>query len=49
MSRAYSSFLGSISQHVTLTNWDGRPSPALESAITLAERIMRKIDNVFSG
>jgi hypothetical protein len=32
-----------------LANWDGRPSPALESgianAITLAERIMAKIDN----
>lgn len=32
-----------------LANWDGRPSPALESAladaITIAERIMARIDN----
>jgi hypothetical protein len=32
-----------------LANWDGRPSPALESAIadaiTIAERIMARIDS----
>jgi hypothetical protein len=32
-----------------LANWDGRPSPALEAAIanaiSLAERIMARIDN----
>jgi gamma-glutamylcysteine synthetase len=32
-----------------LVNWDGRPSPALESAIadaiTIAERIMARIDS----
>ena len=32
-----------------LANWDGRPSPAVESAIanaiTMAERILNKIDS----
>lgn len=32
-----------------LVNWDGRPSPAMEcaiaDAITLAERILNRIDN----
>jgi hypothetical protein len=34
-----------------LANWDGRPSPALESAIanaiSIAERIMAKIDRLW--